>query len=129
MGNERYLIDASMRSPEERRELGRKGGIKSGEAKRRKKQMREVCEIVSQFKAPEKLARNINRLAPEDVDIDADMMTAAIFGQFMAATKGSTHAMEWIQQLIGNVVDDEQDEDELSKALRELAESPGYDKE
>lgn len=129
MANESNLIDASMRSPEERRELGRKGGLKSAEVKKRRKQMREVCEVVSQFKAPEKLAKNLERLAPDGVEFDADMLTAAIFGQFTAAMKGNTHAMEWIQQLIGNTVDDAQDEDELSRALREFAESPDYDEE
>ena len=39
--NEENLIPNSERSPEELREMGRKGGIASGEARRRKKTLKE----------------------------------------------------------------------------------------
>ena len=39
--NENNLIPNSERSPEELREMGRKGGIASGEARRRKKTLKE----------------------------------------------------------------------------------------
>lgn len=39
--NENNLIPISQRSPEEVREMGRKGGIKSGETRRRKKTFKQ----------------------------------------------------------------------------------------
>ena len=45
-GNKDNLIKQSERSPQEAREMGRKGGIKSGEARRRKKTMREALELL-----------------------------------------------------------------------------------
>lgn len=44
MANEKNLIPTSERSKEEARELGKKGGINSGKARRRKKEFRELFE-------------------------------------------------------------------------------------
>lgn len=41
------LISNSERSPEELREMGRKGGIKSGEARRKKRDQEKVAQIMS----------------------------------------------------------------------------------
>lgn len=41
------LISNSERSPEELQEMGRKGGIKSGEARRRKRDQEKVDQIMS----------------------------------------------------------------------------------
>lgn len=44
--NEKNLIPNSERSPKELREMGRKGGIKSGEARRKKAQARKMAELM-----------------------------------------------------------------------------------
>ena len=41
------LIPNSERSPEELREMGRKGGIKSGESRRRNKRLRECAALLA----------------------------------------------------------------------------------
>ena len=43
------LIPNSERSPEELREMGRKGGIKSGEARRKKRDREKTAQILSQI--------------------------------------------------------------------------------
>ena len=45
-GRKENLIDAAHRTEEELREMTRNGGIKSGEARRRKKTMREALEML-----------------------------------------------------------------------------------
>lgn len=40
------LIPNTERSPEELREMGRKGGIKSGESRRRNKRLRECATLL-----------------------------------------------------------------------------------
>lgn len=45
-GRKENLIDAAHRTKDELREITRKGGIKSGEARRRKKTMREALELL-----------------------------------------------------------------------------------
>ena len=47
--NEDNLIPNSERSPNELREMGRKGGIRSGESRRRKKRMRESAELLAKI--------------------------------------------------------------------------------
>ena len=44
--NDKNLIQNSERTPSELREMTRKGGIKSGEARRAKKKFRETCELL-----------------------------------------------------------------------------------
>ena len=71
MPNEQNLIPMEQRSPEEAREMGRKGGRASGESRRRKKSLREAAELylslpVSDKRAWNKLAKD--GVAPEDVD-------------------------------------------------------------
>ena len=46
MANEKNLKKNSERTPSELREMTRKGGIKSGEARRNKKTMREALEML-----------------------------------------------------------------------------------
>lgn len=43
------LIPNSERSPEELREMGRKGGIKSGEARRKKRDQEKTAQMLSQI--------------------------------------------------------------------------------
>ncbi len=40
------LIPNSERSPEELREMGRKGGIKSGESRRRKRELKKLAKML-----------------------------------------------------------------------------------
>lgn len=47
--NDKNLIPNSERSPSELREMGRKGGIKSGESRRRKKRLRESAALLAEI--------------------------------------------------------------------------------
>lgn len=44
--NDSNLIPNTERSPSELREMGRKGGIKSGETRRRKRELRKLAKIL-----------------------------------------------------------------------------------
>ena len=46
--NDSNLIPNTERSPSELREMGRKGGIKSGESRRRKKRQREIMKLLAE---------------------------------------------------------------------------------
>lgn len=52
--NDKNLIPMSQRSLEERQEIGRQGGIKSGEARRKKKQIREIAKMLASMTTPPK---------------------------------------------------------------------------
>lgn len=47
--NDSNLIPNTERSPEELREMGRKGGIKSGESRRRNKRLRECAALLAEM--------------------------------------------------------------------------------
>lgn len=53
------LIPNSERSPDELREMGRRGGIKSGEARRKKRDQEKTAQMLSQIlmNSPELKAR------------------------------------------------------------------------
>ena len=94
MPNEQNLIPMDQRSQSEVRELGREGGRASGEARRRKKSLREAAELylslpVSDRRAWNKLARD--GVAPEDVD----NQMAIIAGLTIKAVKGDAKAARY----------------------------------
>lgn len=68
--NSRNLIMNSERSPRELREMGRKGGIKSGESRRRKKQARETAEIMAraflESEAGKKMIEDLGKMLPKE---------------------------------------------------------------
>ena len=47
--NDENLIPNSERSPSELREMGRKGGIRSGEVRRQDKRLRENAELLAKI--------------------------------------------------------------------------------
>lgn len=101
MPNEQNLIPMEQRSPEEAREMGRKGGRASGESRRRKKSLREAAELylslpVSDKRAWNKLAKD--GVAPEDVD----NQMAIIAGLTIKAVKGDAKAAKLLFELVGD---------------------------
>lgn len=109
MPNEQNLIPNSERSPEELREMAANGGRASGEARRRKKSLREAAELylslpVSDKRAWNKLARD--GVEPEDVD----NQMAIIAGLSIKAAKGDAKAAKVLFDLIG---DQSREEDEV----------------
>ena len=55
MANEQNLITQRDRSPEERRKVAQMGQKASAEARRRKKSIREVLEVILSLDAPEEM--------------------------------------------------------------------------
>lgn len=115
-------------TPEERREAGRKGGIASGEAKRRKKAMRERLEIMlampikSGREADIEGIRNFAALKGKNITVEDALMIA----QIQKALKGDTNAAAFVRDTSGQaptndinftgavpvIIDDSGDDDE-----------------
>lgn len=123
----------SLMTPEQRRENGRKGGIASGEAKRRKKAMRETLEILlampmkSGKQADIESIRNFADLKGKNISVQEAMLIAMI----QKAMKGNVLAAEYIRDTVGenpvnkidaditNVVPVIGGEDDLEDAIQE----------
>lgn len=99
MPNERNLIP--VRSTEEARERGRNGGRASGEARRRKKSLREAAELYLSLPVSDK--RAWNKLAKDGVDPeDVDNQMAIIAGLSIKAAKGDAKAAKLLFELVGD---------------------------
>ena len=101
MPNEQNLIPMEQRSPEEAREMGRKGGRASGESRRRKKSLREAAELYLSLPVADK--RAWNKLARDGVDPeDVDNQMAIIAGLTLKAVKGDAKAAKLLFELLGD---------------------------
>ena len=109
MPNEQNLIPMEQRSPEEAREMGRKGGRASGVSRRRKKSLREAAELYLSLPVADK--RAWNKLARDGVEPeDVDNQMAIIAGLSIKAAKGDAKAAKVLFDLIG---DQSREEDEV----------------
>ena len=90
-------------TPEQRSEYGRKGGIASGEAKRKKKAMRERLEILLSLplkagkNADLESIKNFAALKGKNITVQDAMMIA----QIQKALKGDTTAAAFVRDTAG----------------------------
>ena len=99
-GNKDNLIKQSERSPQEAREMGRKGGIKSGEARRRKKTMREALELLMyKTELPEQTKQMLKAEGINEDDFNHQMViTRSLIAK---AESGDVQAYNAICAMIG----------------------------
>lgn len=99
--NDENLIPNSKRTPSEVRENARKGGIASGEARRRKRNMREWAEILSAQRAKDRKGNIILDDDGEALTRDANVVNA----QLSKAEDGDTNAARFVASLLGDLED------------------------
>lgn len=105
MGNNNNLIPNSERTPEELRAMTRKGGIASGVARRQKKALREIGEMIGGLEIKSEKNREILRQAgikDEDMINDVGML----FRLNMKAQQGDVKAAEFLAKLRGELGSD-----------------------
>ena len=125
MPNERNLIPMEKRNPEEAREMGRKGGRASGEARRRKKSLREAAELYLSLPVSDK--RKWNKLSEDGVPPeDVNNQMAIIAGLSIKAAKGDAKAAKVLFDLLptdGADPLEQAEDDPITKSLKEEAEN------
>lgn len=77
---------------EEAAKNGRKGGIASGEAKRRKKNIAELSKMMLDMKLSERNAAALKKLVPDISGEDMTNAAAMVAGQISSAIRGNTTA-------------------------------------
>lgn len=129
--NDQNLIPISQRTSSELREMTKKGGVASGEARRRKRQLGEIANIVGVLKADKKKQKALNEFG---VDKAEDMIhdVVLIVEQYKKAEEGDTRAAEFIAKIRGELVN-KQDITTNGEAIEEVAlifgkPLPKYDK-
>lgn len=85
------------RSSEEARTNGAKGGLASGEARRERKRLRELAEIIAN--------ETISTTMPDGSKRSTTFSEALIIGQYREAMKGKTEAAKFLATIMGDFVE------------------------
>lgn len=88
-----------VRSKEEAKERGAKGGVASGEARRAKKTLRERVKMFGELKIDGKAKWQMMEVGISEED--CDRFTQAAVGLFQKAMKGDVSAFNAIRDIIG----------------------------
>lgn len=97
------IIPANQRTPEERKEMGRKGGIASGEARRQKAAMKETLKTLLAMPLNKKKCYDVEeietfaQLKGKTVDVE----TAILIKQVQRALAGDLPSAEFIRDTSG----------------------------
>lgn len=115
------LIPTNRRTKKEVREIARKGGKASGEARRRKADLKKALKTVLEADVhSDKVAEQL-----ENMGFDNSNLMAMVFAQMQQAQKGNVRAFEAITKVMGAEKDelDRKEQRQRIKALElELAE-------
>lgn len=94
MANPQNIIPNSERTPEERKAIARAGGIASGEARRRKRTLRQIAEMLADETLPVPQPDGTTKTLTYDV--------AMIQRQYQKAiAEGDTQAAKFLTNLLG----------------------------
>lgn len=117
MANEKNLIPFDQRSESEARELGKKGGIASGAARRRKRSLKEAADLYLSLPVSDRRVWNkISRQYVDPEDIDNQM--AIIVGLSKAAARGDPKAAKVLFDVLGE--DSRTDDGEVVQIIDDL---------
>ena len=118
------MNDGNLKRPssEEARELGRRGGIASGAARRRRKALREAADIFLALPLPDKdEVKRLRKLGLDRDDIDVQMGIVARLAQM--AMLGDTKAARLLIDIVGPEPEtnylDATDDDPITQSLNE----------
>lgn len=100
--NDKNLIPNSERTPSELREMTQKGGKKSGEARRRKRDMREKMKTLLSLGCADNDKASLETLGLDPEYYDNEMVLVA--AMFMRAAAGDTKAFDKVMQILGEDV-------------------------
>ena len=102
MANEKNLVPFDERSEKEARELGQKGGIASGKARRRKKSLKQKMQLLLSLPAADNDQSELATMGVDPEDMDNEMVLVKAL--FIAAAAGDTRAFDRIQDVLGRSV-------------------------
>lgn len=100
------LIPMSRRSKNEAQEMGRKGGIASGEARRKKADFRRVLNQILTMDVPD----DVMRKQLQDLGLEGDMQTALNAAMVREALAGNVKAAEYVAKYSGQAAATERDD-------------------
>lgn len=124
-GGEKNLIPVTMRSKEEARQISRNGGIKSGETRRKKANLRKTFEMLAQMKiAPDDMRERL-----QEMGLDPTGENAIAMAMMLQAMAGDVKAFEQCAKYLGQdkkneaQVKETEERTKLVKSQREALET------
>nr|DAF83001.1 MAG TPA: hypothetical protein [Bacteriophage sp.] len=100
-------------------EAGKKGGKASGEARRRRKLMREQMEILLTLPIKSrKIKEQLNELGIDDTELNNQM--ALVVSMYQKALKGDTRAFEILRDTIGEKPVEVQEVHEIPQIIDDI---------
>lgn len=103
------LIPMDMRTQEEAKEMGRKGGIKSGEARRLKKTLKETMQMILDLKVTDSYDKEVMDLC-KIKKADQTNQTKLLMALFTrAVNNGDLRDLEKIQEILGQKPNNQQE--------------------
>lgn len=118
MANEENLIPFDKRSVNEARESGKKGGIKSGQARRKKKSMKQAMNLLLSLPVSDE---NAQRLAQLGIDVDdADNQMLMMVSMMQRAIKGNVTAAQFIANITGSTAMAEAEREKIKLEKKRL---------
>lgn len=124
MANEKNLIPGNKRSQSEARENGKKGGIKSGEARRKKKALKETMQMLLDL--PVHNTKIFNKMSEFGIDLgEIDNNTRLMYSLLQKAFTGDVAAIKEVRSVIGEDINGEAMDklDELLQGLKDNADN------
>lgn len=112
------LIPVTERTKEEQREIQRKGGIASGKARRQKRRLKEIADIMLEMTIGEGRLSDLENIKEITEVADKKITTAdaMVFAQIQKALKGDNKSFELIRDLVGeNPANQTVDDGEIAK--------------
>ncbi len=120
MANEQNL--KPVRSKSEARERGKKGGIKSGEARRKRKALKETMQMLLDL--PVNNTKIFNKMSEFGIDLsEIDNNTRLMYSLLQKAFTGDVAAIKEVRSVIGEDINGEAMDklDELLQGLKDNA--------
>lgn len=116
-----------VRTKREASERGRNGGIASGKARRKKASLIRCAQRVLESDIPKELKPQLNKIIGDVEDENDTLFTLAVASMTKEAIGGNVQAFRELKDIVKEMdavyIDGEQEEDALSRSLRELGES------
>ena len=103
MAGTKNLRDIRTRTTEEVREIGRKGGIASGKARRERKSFREIVQRINEMEAPSKVLERLKEAGINEED--ATYQTAVVLKMFHEAMNGDVSAFKALVKIAGEAIE------------------------
>lgn len=101
MANEENLVPMSQRTKEEVRELASRGGKKSGEVRRRKRDAKSAARLILNLPVQEAIEKNLKSMGL-DKEEDYTNMVAIMARAFTKAMTGDISAMNFLIEMAGS---------------------------